>query len=237
MRGATTSRFIVRNSSTFQSTRPMRGATICIRIASRRSICFNPRAPCGARHRLSAAFFCLNQFQSTRPMRGATPEFPVRALNLRVSIHAPHAGRDGVRCGTTQNTWCFNPRAPCGARQRQSGIYSHWGCFNPRAPCGARPAFCHFLTPRSVVSIHAPHAGRDDGGIKRRVACPVSIHAPHAGRDCHSASTPTKILCFNPRAPCGARLGVVSNRQPPRSFQSTRPMRGATRFFPISYSP
>ena len=104
--------------SRFQSTRPMRGATAC-----RRSHCpllrsFNPRAPCGARL-YSAARFCVSTmfqstrpmrgatcvsiisnilglvFQSTRPMRGATRIFCSRTILLSVSIHAPHAGRDG----------------------------------------------------------------------------------------------------------------------------------------------
>ena len=56
----------------------------------------------------------------------------------------------------------------------------------------------------------------------------ISIHAPHAGRDSalkmiHSAPTN-----FNPRAPCGARhiLNGLALVWP--KFQSTRPMRGAT---------
>ena len=32
----------------------------------------------------------------------------------------------------------FNSRAPCGARQTESGEALEWILFNPRAPCGAR---------------------------------------------------------------------------------------------------
>ena len=33
-------------------------------------------------------------FQSTRPMRGATAKRPIGSRIARISIHAPHAGRD-----------------------------------------------------------------------------------------------------------------------------------------------
>ena len=101
--------------------------------------------------------------------------------------------------------------------------------FNPRAPCGARQGDHLGGTPLRAISIHAPHAGRD--------SCP----RPPAG--CQSN--------FNPRAPCGARppaAGAVGgqlyfNPRTPRgvrcchghkatllqAFQSTRPVRGATR--------
>ena len=94
-------------------------------------------------------------------MRGATSEFRERCSGFRVSIHAPHAGRDKVFQDFPQDLCCFNPRAPCGARREEYireciialvSIHApHAGrdncrsrdiktskCFNPRAPCGAR---------------------------------------------------------------------------------------------------
>ena len=85
----------------------------------------------------------------------------------------------------------------------------------------------------SLVSIHAPHAGRDPrisrSGISRRQfqstrpmrgattqalnthrGLVVSIHAPHAGRDSATTSQVPKHSCFNPRAPCGARPRICS---------------------------
>ena len=40
-------------------------------------------------------------------------------------------------------------------------------------------------------------------------ALEVSIHAPHAGRDQPLLVYLVKDVCFNPRAPCGARLRLV----------------------------
>ena len=56
----------------FQSTRPMRGATLHAQSDHQQERDFNPRAPCGARHR---------------------PQH-LPAAESTISIHAPHAGRD-----------------------------------------------------------------------------------------------------------------------------------------------
>ena len=186
----------------------MRGATAAGSALPGPPCNFNPRAPCGARLVLVGTAYLAWSFQSTRPMRGATehpesqrqfqpfqstrpmrgatyswPEW--RALRL-ISIHAPHAGRDGLILTDWMWSEYFNPRAPCGARpavllphppgspdfnprapcgaRHSSGkpLYSRWN-FNPRAPCGARPHHRAALRPDADISIHAPHAGRDRG--------------------------------------------------------------------------
>ena len=93
---------------------------------------------------------------------------------------------------------------------------------------GATPRnFAHTLF--QYLSIHAPHAGRDPAWSCRCLHYPVSIHAPHAGRDAYINSRSWMTLRFNPRAPCGARHSALTIRPSSRAFQSTRPMRGATR--------
>ena len=170
---------------------------------------FNPRAPCGARRRTHAEFGGDLAFQSTRPMRGATVPPGYGPTDVLVSIHAPHAGRDLLM----------------GCKTRQ------WGCFNPRAPCGARQGLTARKHLSQQVSIHAPHAGRDTDHradlyrsqrFNPRAPCGarrsarggrhyrrrVSIHAPHAGRDAALREKIDRATGFNPRAPCGARLRV-----------------------------
>ena len=167
MRGATVKPIaVVLLMFLFQSTLPMRGATVSLMILSMyifisihtphagsdqtgsryRSqwICnFNPHSPCGERP-LSvfvASSFLL--FQSTLPMRGATSIFP---MLIWLSTH-------------------FNPHSPCGERPFRSllhfiifefqstlpmrgatsnSIYSPYLCghFNPHSPCGERRIFC-----------------------------------------------------------------------------------------------
>ena len=78
----------------FQSTRPMRGATVMRTLKEN-----------------------MTEFQSTRPVWGATLSCRSRSPRTPVSIHAPRVGRDSLPSFPTPRTRCFNPRAPCGARQ------------------------------------------------------------------------------------------------------------------------
>ena len=191
---------------------------------------FNPRAPCGARlplekHRL---LFCL--FQSTRPVRGATGSCGAYNHGNTISIHAPRAGRDIRPFTLVTVVFYFNPRAPCGARQSAYGQpWMYLRYFNPRAPCGARPAQRRGQRRGGKISIHAPRAGRDSPTCSTRTAPPtISIHAPRAGRDLSPRCPRPQADNFNPRAPCGARPGVGCSPLMSSSFQSTRPVRGAT---------
>ena len=126
--------------ATFQSTRPVWGATItAVTIPS--IICdFNPRAPYGAR-RLTSLLSCdPAKFQSTRPVWGATPVAPALQRDAdAISIHAPRMGRDAaVRL------------LPLPSRKFQS-TRPVWG-----ATSGG--AILHDLR---FISIHAPRMGRD----------------------------------------------------------------------------
>ena len=117
-------------------------------------------------------------------MRGATEAAARRGTAVHISIHAPHAGRD-----TQILERRYDPRD-----------------FNPRAPCGARQRYTLESKLEDIISIHAPHAGRD-AEIPGCGLCTdnISIHAPHAGRDPVFGLRFTPLVYFNPRAPCGAR--------------------------------
>ena len=102
--------------STFQSTHPMRGATIKTIISGHstvisihaphagcdadtdapkiKAINFNPRTPCGVRRRPAPISTARPTFQSTHPMRGATENHGRDQAVQAISIHAPHAGCD-----------------------------------------------------------------------------------------------------------------------------------------------
>ena len=102
----------------FQSTRPMRGATLVTRSC-----------------------FLLVLFQSTRPMRGATAVLQAGLRFKRISIHAPHAGRDGRGLVAKQEDGMISIHAPHAGRDDDD--------FKSKAT-------------GEKISIHAPHAGRDD---------------------------------------------------------------------------
>ena len=99
---------------------------------------FNPRAPCGAR---------LSGFVAT-------------GYHLRISIHAPRAGRD--------------PPEQTFHRVR---------CISIHAPRAGRDQPCRLFRQTRWISIHAPRAGRDFRTIKKHEVILISIHAPRAGRD------------------------------------------------------
>ena len=161
-------------------------------------------------------------------MRGATGTFQVYWDALFVSIHAPRAGRDGDNPRLTFALQSFNPRAPCGARRFIGRLCRLRPGFNPRAPCGARPGGERCIHTKDEFQSTRPVRGATRplcGDCKQPH---VSIHAPRAGRDLRADNPLLSLHSFNPRAPCGARLGVGGIYMFKRTFQSTRPVRGAT---------
>ena len=190
----------------FQSTPPIRGATLMYFMV----ICwiehFNPRPPYGGRHEMEFTRTDDGKFQSTPPIRGATDRPahdghaasfqstpPIRGATRRViavrlcraiSIHAPHTGGDFRRTSVTKVVKRFQSTPPIRGATLLLQQDSH----------------------KQAISIHAPHTGGDKtsqgGDLQRR----------------H----------FNPRPPYGGRLASI-RRGPNRSkFQSTPPIRGAT---------
>ena len=186
-------------------------------------------------------------------MRGATVGDQVRPQSELISIHAPLAGCDIDDLIPYANNAKFQSTHPSRGATRAIWIPHSWRkYFNPRAPCGARQRQHDALLRQPLISIHAPLAGRDSASMTHFFASPlfqstrpmrgatvgpgdipaiekpfqsthpmrgatsntprppidhgISIHAPHAGRD--QLFFPTLLL-----------LSL---------FQSTRPMRGAT---------
>ena len=80
-----------------------------------------------------------------------------------------------------------------------------------------------------VISIHAPRAGSDDCRAVIEFRGLISIHAPRAGSDGIPATHSTASSYFNPRSPCGERHGIDAASVASHGFQSTLPVRGATR--------
>ena len=125
--------------------------------------------------------------------------------------------------------------------------------FNPRSPCGERRVDLKQEYGIIIISIHAPRAGSDERPCKAHLHDHISIHAPRAGSDdgdtvnvvekiddfnprspCgerpqSTAQTRRPQTHFNPRSPCGERRWYWWLRTPYSSFQSTLPVRGATR--------
>ena len=189
---------------------------------------FNPRAPCGA-----------------RPPKTVMPSRMLADFNPR----APCGARPEPRCPWLGSAY-FNPRAPCGARPRTCMGHTGGSLFQSTRPVRGATAKQHSAVNDLAISIHAPRAGRDQQGRYDSVFHAISIHAPRAGRDsaaiphgrrsinfnprapCGARQRSSHRRCrdtyFNPRAPCGARLVDIYGEDAQGTFQSTRPVRGAT---------
>ena len=176
-----------------------------------------------------------------------------QSFSLLISIHAPLAGRDVRHSVTKDFTDNFNPRAPCGARQKQAHRSRRKSPISIHAPLAGRDggSIVDGIL-QGIISIHAPLAGRDlvdiadDGRIDQFQSTrplrgattkyvstlsllQISIHAPLAGRD-RGGTVPVPRLCgISIHAPLAGRDdGSRDGDRRSERFQSTRPLRGAT---------
>ena len=157
-------------------------------------------------------------------MRGATARIPETKINCSISIHAPHAGRDRLLTAKTKSA-AISIHAPHAGRDGTSAIgLPSYGHFNPRAPCGARPVqqappaarYNRFQSTR-------PMRGATVTRVVTLVTIVISIHAPHAGRDIWREPPWSPARYFNPRAPCGARQPRRRSEGPVRYFNPRAP--------------
>ena len=101
---------------------------------------FNPRAPYGARPCPAGTSGEPAYFNPRAPYGARRHVLKQRLRHARISIHAPHTGRDvPVPASHAVDVMYFNPRAPYGARRCETlntqKITKH---FNPRAPSAPR---------------------------------------------------------------------------------------------------
>ena len=125
----------------FQSTHPLRGATVLLTDRLRSTEYFNPRTPCGVRPIL---FQNLN-----RTLSNFNPRPPCGVRLIAIS-------------GSFSCVSYFNPRTPCGVRRVDKAVTVDAADFNPRTPCGVRLYTSCMRWPRINISIHAPLAGCDE---------------------------------------------------------------------------
>ena len=79
-----------------------------------------------------------------------------------------------------------------------------------------------------LISIHAPREGRDLHGLRLLLGRDISIHAPRAGRDPAIPQVEIKEDTFQSTRPVRGATLSLSVVTAATLFQSTRPVRGAT---------
>ena len=143
-----------------------------------------------------------------------------------VSIRAPPKGRDLIAHKVSSRSFCFNPRAPEGARRSGGCIFSTTHLFQSARPRrGATRARQHG-PGEDPVSIRAPPKGRDSPAAAPS-ALPTWFQSarPRRGATQRPRRGEHDQRGFNPRAPEGARRDghalvrghtLVSIRAPPK---------------------
>ena len=160
LRGATVQHPVILGDQNISIHAPLAGGDFFATAGGIVTLDFNPRTPCGVR-RVHAC--------SSVPLCNFNPRTPcgVRQLSdFRESAHIH-----------------FNPRAPCGARLIHSGCRKNQKNFNPRAPCGARLPTCSVFLRLPEFQSTRPMRGATEYSEAVDRGYRISIHAPHAGRD------------------------------------------------------
>ena len=123
-------------TSAFQSTLPVRGATIFETHTFCTLLQFQSTLPVRGATLSRYTYFFSSRFQSTLPVRGATKRRKgICAAGQPISIHAPREGSDKnflPQCSTTVLISIHAPRE--GSDKRHPKLWVCQGHFNPRSP-------------------------------------------------------------------------------------------------------
>ena len=215
------------HNTKFQSTHPVRGATVSrrkliswlmISIHAPRAGCdwqapygtkarryFNPRTPCGVRLACASPPLRRRKFQSTHPVRGATKP-PANNLGFSfISIHAPRAGCDLNGFPAIPGHFRISIHAPrAGCDPLQVVAISRNTSFQSTHPVrGATRGRSPIKRSLIFQSTH-PVRGATRRSIRRQYRGGISIHAPRAGCDLYreGGAVDITISIHAPRAGC-----------------------------------
>ena len=242
---------ITHDPKLFQSTLPLRGATIFARSTDE-----------------------VEEISIHAPLTGSDLRKMELEEQIEISIHAPLTGSDSPCPSHSRRAPHFNPRSPYGERRiwsRSSSTSSSFQStlplrgatprprrlagatpyFNPRSPYGERRGLhalllggvefqstlplrgATLLLPltaarSSIFQSTLPLRGATFGIEDVAAALYISIHAPLTGSDLTRNQLLLDYPDFNPRSPYGERLCTLIWARQRALFQSTLPLRGAT---------
>ena len=213
---------------------------------------FNPRSPYGERPDTSCNSTQGFQFQSTLPLRGATRGPASAGVQKGISIHAPLTGSDKAMMDELEARGVFQSTLPLrGATGGVSDLCSKLNIsihapltgsdrtgpgpapilrgISIHAPLTGSDVDVSSIREARDISIHAPLTGSDRQGGACLCNRNISIHAPLTGSDVCQIFDPPLDINFNPRSPYGERPDPIKIHAVGPRFQSTLPLRGATR--------
>ena len=167
---------------------------------------FNPRSPCGERHKVMPEGWDGKAFQSTLPVWGATRRRGDAHGRGEISIHAPRVGSDSITRTRPRRLERFQSTLPvwgatifkchdCGRstisihapRVGSDDLLATWVSgvcnFNPRSPCGERLRRSMVVICSGVFQSTLPVWGATVDECATAIAVGISIHAPRVGSD------------------------------------------------------
>ena len=151
------------SASEFQSTRPIRGATILLCAALLLRYNFNPRAPYGARP-VFLQFLNLRVGISIHAPHTGRDHCVLRnpGHSQRISIHAPHTGRDRRSSSSKRLSSSFQSTRPIrGATVQPNGSVSFVGVFQSTRPIRGATLWRLVIPQRSLhFNPRAPYGAR-----------------------------------------------------------------------------
>ena len=171
---------------------------------------FNPRSPCGERHKVMPEGWDGKAFQSTLPVWGATRRRGDAHGRGEISIHAPRVGSDSITRTRPRRLERFQSTLPvwgatifkchdCGRstisihapRVGSDDLLATWVSgvcnFNPRSPCGERLVIVGQTNITVQFQSTLPVWGATRRQAPRRLCYAISIHAPRVGSDASPA--------------------------------------------------
>ena len=152
-------------------------------------------------------------FQSTHPLRDATDQLDLLGGLMDISIHAPLAGCDAERPVVCIGAGGISIHAPLAGCDMLLDWLPALARISIHAPLAGCDGFIAFTSGQFKISIHAPLAGCDPFTTASKAATLISIHAPLAG--CDSSALLIFRIC--------------------PQFQSTHPLRDATKVVSLPY--
>ena len=228
LRGATTDHLFDTILTDISIHAPLTGSDFGVETLERLRSHFNPRSPYGERLAVPPPHTRRCGFQSTLPLRGATlfrnPEGLVENFNPR----SPYGERPTMFF-VNHFHLDFNPRSPYGERHSLALQPRRLFYFNPRSPYGERLLVLTCTVSVFAISIHAPLTGSDYWTVFSIFSISYfNPRSPYGER-----RLATRRYCygtyFNPRSPYGERRVSLYSPSKCSEFQSTLPLRGATR--------
>ena len=149
-----------------------------------------------------------------------------------ISIHASHAGCDTTTSSRSSRQSLFQSTHPMrDATRLTQSIQRAWLFQSTHPMRDATLSQSLGLKPGGKISIHASHAGCDTKQIAGNTDhLGISIHASHAGCDDTASRVTCKPSLISIHAShAGCDFDTSSCTFSPKIFQSTHPMRDATR--------